>query len=83
MTPEFRAVDLALKRLELLAERARRLPEDCTKLERMAMIAEIDTAMRAMRAMQTDIRERLSRSRRTSVAANAYGRSAALNSNRR
>lgn len=83
MNPEFRAVDIALKRLEILSEKAKRLPEDCSKLERMAMIAELDTAMRAMRAMQADIRERLSRSRRTSAAANAYGRSAALKFNRR
>lgn len=76
MTREFRPVEIALKRMETLCERAANLGEDATKAERMAMIADLDAAVSALRTVQSEIRGRMARSRRCRPAVIAYGRAA-------
>lgn len=76
MKHEFRPVEIALKRMENLCERAGRLGEDSTKAERMAMIADLDAAVASLRLVQTEIRGRMARSRRSRPAVIAYGRAA-------
>ena len=76
MSQEFRAIDIALKRMEKLNARARQLAPDCGKAERMALIADIDAAMRALRATQGELRGRIARTRRCRPVVTAYGRAA-------
>ncbi len=76
MRTESRALDVALRRLEVLCAKAGRLPRDCAKAERMAMVAEIDASIRALRAVQGDLRQRIARTRRCRPAVVAYGRAA-------
>lgn len=83
MTARYRALDVALKRMDLLCRRAEDLPPDATKAERLALVAEISLAVAAMRVSRDEIRGRLARSRRCRPAVTAYGRAANILQTRR